>query len=113
MCPAPNKVRGNNLERLVVARFVEAGRPAKRAWGSNGKSLGQHEEVDVMVYETEVDLMTGREVHAEDLKIQCKSRKKIPQFLGLTEHVDATVFKEKAGTMYIMFRLDDFIERYI
>jgi len=66
---------------------------AKRAWGSNGASLGMHEEVDVLI--------------GKNFKIQAKCRKKLASFLIPTEHVDAVVCKQDRGEMLIIMRLDD------
>ena len=40
-----NKVRGNNLEREVVNAAKDAGLSAKRAYASDGRSLGKSEVV--------------------------------------------------------------------
>ena len=45
----PNKVRGNNLEREIVNKAKAKGLSAKRAYASDGRSLGKSEVVDVMV----------------------------------------------------------------
>ena len=59
----PSKQKGNRFERLIVDKAHSYGVKGERAWGSNGRSLGMHEEVDV--------LLEG------DLRIQAKCRKKI------------------------------------
>ena len=61
-----NKIRGNNLERECVSIAKEVGLSAKRAYASNGLSLGKSEVVDVMV---------------EKYCIQAKRRKKVAQWL--------------------------------
>ena len=61
-----NKIRGNNLEREIVNTAKEAGLSAKRAYASDGRSLGKSEVVDVMV---------------EEYCIQAKRRKKVAQWL--------------------------------
>ena len=62
----PNKIRGNNLEREIVNTAKEAGLSAKRAYASDGRSLGKSEVVDVMV---------------EEYCIQAKRKKKVAQWL--------------------------------
>ena len=57
----PNKIRGNTLEREIVNKSKEAGLSAKRAYASDGRSLGFSEVVDVLV---------------EDVTIQAKRKKK-------------------------------------
>ena len=68
-----NKVRGNNLEREVVNAAKDAGLSAKRAYASDGRSLGKSEVVDVMV---------------EDYCVQAERRKKIAAWLYPDNHGD-------------------------
>ena len=68
-----NKIRGNNLEREIVNTAKEAGLSAKRAYASDGRSLGKSEVVDVMV---------------EEYCIQAKRKKKIAQWLYPDFHGD-------------------------
>ena len=68
-----NKIRGNNLEREIVNQSKEAGLSSKRAYASDGRSLGKSEVVDVIV---------------EDVTIQAKRRKKIAQWLYPDYHGD-------------------------
>ena len=91
--PSPSKAKGNRFEREIVNKLTSLGITAKRAWGSNGASLGMHEEVDVLM--------------GNDFKIQAKCRKKLASFLVPTEHVDAVICKEDRGEMLIIMRLDD------
>jgi Holliday junction resolvase len=68
-----NKIRGNNLEREIVNSAKEVGLSSKRAYASDGRSLGKSEVVDVMV---------------EDICIQAKRRKKIAAWLYPENHGD-------------------------
>ena len=43
------KQKGNRIERECVNIAKESGIEAKRAWGSDGRSLGWTEEVDVEI----------------------------------------------------------------
>ena len=47
--PNRSKEKGNRFERYIVSLCEQADIPAKRAWGSNGMSLGLPEEVDVLI----------------------------------------------------------------
>tara|TARA_Y100000401_G_C8181855_1_gene154405 strand:- start:89 stop:457 length:369 start_codon:yes stop_codon:yes gene_type:complete len=77
----PSKIKGNRVEREVVDIFKQEDIKATRAWGSNGKSLGLHEEVDVYVNDL-------------DLKIQVKARKQIAEYvIPDTNIVDMQVVK--------------------
>ena len=55
-----NKVRGNNLEREVVNAAKEVGLSAKRAYASDGRSLGKSEVVDVMVEDCKTKLKQNK-----------------------------------------------------
>ena len=96
--PSPSKQKGNRFEREIVNRAVQSGLTAKRAWGSNGASLGMHEEVDLVI---------GKE---PEIKIQAKCRKKLDTFLQPTEHVDAVVCKQDRGETLIILRFEDWLE---
>lgn len=71
-----NKRRGFGYEGELVKEALAAGLDARRAWGSNGESLGHHAEVDLVV--------SGQ-------RIQAKRRKALSSFLKPSEHVDAVV----------------------
>lgn len=83
----PSKAKGYRFEKTVVDQALEAGIPAERAWGSNGQSLGQHPEVDV--------LMAG-------LKAQLKCRKKLPDVVRPTSNVDMQIIKENYGETFVV-----------
>ena len=94
----PSKVKGNAFEREVVRLFESYKVECKRAWGSNGQSLGLHEEVDCLA--------------EGDLRIQAKRRKKIAEWLKPSVYVDAVVVREDRGKSYIIIRPEEFIEDY-
>tara|TARA_R100001594_G_scaffold148552_2_gene204029 strand:+ start:220 stop:546 length:327 start_codon:yes stop_codon:yes gene_type:complete len=96
--PSPSKAKGNRFEREVVNKAIQSGLTAKRAWGSNGASLGMHEEVDLVI---------GRE---PQVKIQAKCRKSLASFLQPSEHVDAVVCKQDRGETLIILRFEDWLE---
>ena len=91
----PSKVKGNKFERDVVNKAKEFGLESKRAYASNGESLGMHAEVDLII---------------EDYKIQAKIRKSIASYLVPNENVDAQVIREDRGEAYIVLRLEDWLE---
>ena len=94
----PSKRKGNDFEREIVRLFESYGIECKRAWGSNGQSLGLHEEVDCLA--------------EGDLRIQAKRRKKIAKWLKPSEVVDAVVVREDRGESYIIIRLEEFVDDY-
>ena len=91
----PSKVKGNKFERDVVNKAKEFGLKSKRAYASNGESLGMHAEVDLVI---------------EDYKIQAKIRKSIASYLVPNENVDAQVIREDRGEAYIVLRLEDWLK---
>jgi hypothetical protein len=62
------KAKGSRVERNLVDKMEAHGIRAKRAWGSNGESLGFPPEVDVLLQ----DIGMG---------IQVKARKAIPSYI--------------------------------
>ncbi len=95
--PSPSKAKGNRFEREIVNTAIAHGLKSKRAWGSNGASLGMHEEVDLIIGKEPV------------FKIQAKCRKKLASFLLPSEHVDAVVCKQDRGETLIILRFDDWL----
>ena len=91
----PSKVKGNKFERDVVNKAKEFGLESKRAYASNGESLGMHAEVDLII---------------EDYKIQAKIRKSIASYLVPNKNVDAQVIREDRGEAYIVLRVEDWLE---
>lgn len=76
---------------------------AVRAWGSNGRALGRHEEVDVFWKHTD---------RSRPNDIQVKGTKALPKWLGMTEHVDAVFIRvkgnrHKAPEWFVLQRLED------
>jgi len=91
----PSKVKGNKFERDVVNKAKEFGLESKRAYASNGESLGMHAEVDLLI---------------KDYKIQAKIRKSIASYLLPNENVDAQIIRQDRGEAYIVLRLEDWLE---
>lgn len=96
----PNKQKGNRFETLIVQLTEDEGIPARRAWGSDGRSMGHHEEVDVLVN--------------EEIKIQAKVRKRIAEWILPNENVDLQVIKQTTGDLkkrgaYAVIPYDDYL----
>ena len=90
---SPSKRKGNSFETEIVKLAKGFGLKAERAWGSNGRALGKHEEVDCVV---------------EDYTIQAKRRKKIASFLKC-EHTDIVAFREDRGDTYALMDINVFL----
>jgi len=83
----PSKTKGNGFERELVKRARDAGLEAERAYASNGRALGEVEEVDLVV---------------QGCRIQAKRRKKIADFLRIPPGADAVVFRQDRGETLAM-----------
>ena len=94
----PSKVKGNKFERDVVNKAKEFGLDSKRAYASNGESLGMHAEVDLLI---------------KDYKIQAKIRKSIASYLLPNENVDAQVISQDRGEAYVVLRLEDWLKTLV
>ncbi len=90
----PSKIKGNKFERELVDLAKKRGLSAKRAWGSNGRSLGLHDEVDCVI---------------EDYTVQAKRRKSIASFLKC-EHTDIVSFREDRGDTYALIPMEVFLD---
>lgn len=91
----PSKQKGNGFEREIVKLAEQAGLDAKRAWGSNGLSLGFTEDVDCIV---------------AGLRVQAKRRKKLADYLKPSINVDVQVFREDRGEPLALLRYTDLLE---
>lgn len=94
--PNRNKQKGNRVERELVNAAKAKGLEAKRAYASNGLSLGLSEEVDLVI---------GK------YHIQSKARKSFPKWLTAAfQNVDGVVFKEDGKKPTIMIDFDVFLD---
>ena len=93
--PNKSKAKGNRFEREVVETCELHEVKAVRSWGSNGKSLGMHEEVDVLIN--------------DDIKVQAKVRKALPKWIRPSVNVDVQIIKEDRGNMYVVQELNDWL----
>ncbi len=91
----PSKAKGNRFERLVVNMASDAGLTSKRAYASNGMSLGLEEDVDCLV---------------GGFKVQCKTRARIAKWIKVPESCDVTAVKEDRGNTFIVMRYDDWLK---
>jgi Holliday junction resolvase len=107
------KRKGSGFERELVHQFKDAGHEAKRAYASNGLSLGLTEDVDLLVttYRTLNNKVNNTPL--DSIKIQAKRKKALPKYLGFSDNVDAVVVREDRGNSYIILRLEEFIKRYM
>lgn len=90
-----SKRKGNTYERELVNQAKESGLSAKRAYASDGRSLGMHEEVDLLV---------------SDKRIQAKRRKALAKFLKPNENVDAVAFREDQGDTMVLITWWEYLD---
>ena len=96
------RVKGNRVEREVVSELVGANIKSQRAWGSDGRSLGFHSEVDCIAL-----------INDKDFRIQVKARKSIGKlYQPDTDKVDCHVVKMDRRKPVIIMELEKFIEIY-
>ena len=93
--PNKSKAKGNRFERQIVELCKIWQIACKRAWGSNGESLGMPAEVDCLI--------------EDDYRVQAKVRKKISSYLIPSEDVDAVVFKQDRGEVLMLVRFEDWL----
>ena len=93
--PSKSKTKGNTYEREIVDILKERGFDALRAWGSNGKAIGEAETTDIK---------------ASFGNVQCKRRANIPQWIIPPDDCKATVTRADRGTNYAVVRLDWLLE---
>ena len=77
--PNRSKEKGNRFERYIVSLCEQADIPAKRSWGSDGRSLGLHEEVDLVI--------------DSDIRVQAKCRRRLPAYIMPSPNVDNAIRK--------------------
>lgn len=81
--PAKNKRRGTFYERKCVERAQEFGLKAERTWGSDGRSRGLHQEVDMVI--------------EDDIYVQCKKRKRIAEHFKPIDEIHVQFVGEDRG----------------
>ena len=90
-----NKRRGNDFERELVQAAQANGINAIRAWGSDGRALGMHAEVDLII---------------NGYRIQAKRRKQWPAWLVPNENVDVQAVRRDRGKPFIVMPLEMFLD---
>jgi Holliday junction resolvase len=102
--PNRQKAKGNRFEKECVQIAEQLGFRSKRAWGSDGRSLGLSSEVDIII-----EYILNEEL-SKTMKVQCKVRKNIAQYLLPPDNCDITLLKEDRGEIYATIRYKDLLE---
>jgi Holliday junction resolvase len=94
----PQKKKGSVYEREIVNQAKDSGLIATRAYASNGMSLGEAENVDVVI-------ANGTHKY----RLQAKRRKKLGELLRPAENIDAQVVREDRGESFVVIRFTDWL----
>lgn len=97
--PHANARRSKRHEREIVHAADEAGLEAKRAWNSDGRSLGESEECDVRITAPGGTSWT----------VQAKRRRTVANYLT-SDGADVVVTREDRGENLVVLPLEDFLE---
>ena len=90
-----SKAKGTTYENELVKKLKDNGfKDVKRAWGSDGRSMGEAPDVDIM---------------CDGVKIQAKRRKTIPKWLNLGS-CDVVMFREDRSITFVCMTFDDYIK---
>lgn len=99
----PSKRKGNEYEREIVRDAEAVGLEAERAYASDGRSLGEAEECDVLI--------RGRDdMVLEAVRVQAKRRKSVANYLQPPEGADINVVRENYGDSLAVVPWDLFLE---
>jgi len=101
------KQKGNRIERECVNLAKGYGFESKRAWGSDGRSLGWHEEVDMVI-----ELPFKWKGLDQPFKFQVKGRKKIGELYKPCEHVYGQILKEDRKEALVTIRYQDLLDLF-
>lgn len=94
-----SKRKGATFELELVKALQERGIQAEKAWGSNGKALGETEGVD-LVFDWET----------ERWRVQAKRRAKLPEYVKPPEGADIVMMREDRGETLVVVPLKDFLD---
>lgn len=97
--PSKSKRKGNTYESELVAILEERGFKATRAWGSNGKALGESEAVDIVLVDT----------RGVRWRVQAKRRAKLADYMQPPEGADIVMMREDRGENLVVLPLESFI----
>lgn len=96
--PSKSKRKGNAYERELVDRLKTSGCNAVRAWGSNGKALGESEEVDLIFSKNE-----------KPWRVQAKRRAKLAAYMEIPEGADCVMMRGDRGETLVVIDLPTFL----
>lgn len=98
-----SKAKGNRFEKECCSVAEEYGFAAKRAWGSDGRSIGKSPEVDIVI-----EYSDG--TNLGELDIQCKVRKSIAEYIIPPDDCDFTLIKQDRGEIYACIKYEELLK---
>ena len=98
-----SKRKGNRFEREIVRQAEMAGLEAERAYASNGQSLGEVKDCDVLIRGRGDDVLDA-------LRVQAKRRKSHAQYLHPPEGTDAVVLREDRADALAVVPLETLLD---
>jgi|TARA_X000001388_G_scaffold77268_1_gene77330 hypothetical protein len=102
------KQKGNRIERECVNLAKGYGFKSRRAWGSDGRSLGWHEEVDMIV-----EMPNRKDGNSYEIfKFQVKGRKKIGELYKPCDYVYGQILKEDRKDPLVTIRYKDLLDLF-
>ena len=102
-----SKAKGNRFEKECCSVAEEYGFAAKRAWGSDGRSIGKSPEVDIVIEYSDVNGLFDNSV---ELDIQCKVRKSIAEYIIPPDDCDFTLIKQDRGEIYACIKYEELLK---
>ena len=112
------KQKGNRIERECVNLAKGYGFKSRRAWGSDGRSLGWHEEVDMTITLPKIKKTTDNvefKNYENDygvFKFQVKGRKKIGDLYKPCDEVYGQIIKEDRKEALVTIRYKDLLNLF-
>ena len=104
----PSKIKGNKFERDCCKKAELFEIPNKRAWGSDGRSLGLDSEVDIVIGSNDWEGETLK--FSDEMHCQCKIRKRLRDYIfPKTTKIDCHLIREDRGETYIVMRYEDYL----
>ena len=91
---SPSKLKGSNFERELVNTAKAFGLHAVRAYGSNGKALGEAETVDLKI---------------EGVNVQAKRRKALAAYLRVPEGADIVIFRQDNEKSLVLLDFEKYL----
>ena len=99
--PSPGKQKGNTGERELVKILEGRGFSAKRAWGSDGRALGEKEGVDVVA---------DHDLTGLNIRVQVKRLKRWSKTLHPPDGSDMVAIRGDREEWHVVLKLDEFLQ---